>query len=63
VHDPWPLEDRKAMMREFIAGSAKRGTLPMLSPTHIAATFGSGKILPCEVEAEMMKHMQEGDGK
>jgi chromosomal replication initiation ATPase DnaA len=48
------------MMREFVAGSAKRGTLDLIDPAHVANTFGNGKILVCEVEAEMLKHPIEG---
>lgn len=54
--DAWSLEDRRAMMRYFVAGAARRGTLDLIDPAHVAATFGGGMILACEVEAEILKY-------
>ena len=63
--------DRKQMMRDVVALVASTATklgydaaevLRGLDPVHVANTYG-GDILPCEVEAEKLKHMQEGEGK
>jgi hypothetical protein len=35
----------------------------MIRPQFVASTYGTGMILPCEVEAEMMKYLSEGEGK
>ena len=52
------------MMRSFIAKIAGLGTLDKADPVRIANTYGpNGQILPSEVEAEMLKHRTESDGK
>jgi hypothetical protein len=46
-------------MRREVRRAALGGWLPMIRPEFFASTYGP-EIRPCEVEAEMMKHLQEG---
>lgn len=57
-----PLEDRRQMMRTVVAKMAKAGELHLIDAPAYATTYGP-HILPCEVEAEMMKFLSEGEGK
>jgi hypothetical protein len=56
----WSLEQRKQMMRAVVSDLAKAGVLPGVNAPAIASTYG---VKTCEVEAEMMKHLSEGEGK
>lgn len=58
--DAWPMENRRAMMRDTVAAMARHGDLHRINPQQYAGTYG---VKPCEVEAEMMKYLQEGEGK
>ncbi len=53
----WPKEQRLKQMREVVAYMAKHGDLSWIKPSQYAATWG---LSVATVEAEMMKHMQEG---
>lgn len=57
-----PLEDRRQMMRVVVAQMAAAGELHLIDAPAYARTYGPG-ILACEVEAEMMKHLSESEGK
>jgi hypothetical protein len=54
----WPLEKRREDMRREIARAAREGRLPLVRPPLFAATYG---VLSSEVEAELMRHLSEGD--
>jgi hypothetical protein len=54
----WPLEKRREDMRREIARAAREDRLPLVRPPLFAATYG---VLPSEVEAELMRHLSEGD--
>ena len=58
--EAWPLESRKQMMRDTILTMARHGDLNRVNPQCYAATYGVPVI---EVEAEMMKHLSEGEAK
>lgn len=53
----WSADDRKQMMRDVIRMLAGLGALRIQNAPAIATTYS---VNPCEVEAEMMKHLQEG---
>lgn len=55
--DPWPLEQRRSMMREIVSLMAKEGALHRIDAPAYARTYG---VLLAEVEAEMMRHLSEG---
>jgi hypothetical protein len=56
----WPLEKRRDDMRREIARAAREDRLALVRPPLFATTYG---VLPSEVEAELMRHLSEGDGK
>jgi hypothetical protein len=56
--EAWPLEKRREDMRREIARAAREDRLPLVRPPSFAATYG---VLPSEVEAELMRHLSEGD--
>lgn len=58
--EAWPLESRKQMMRHTILTMARHCDLSRVNPQCYAATYGVPVI---DVEAEMMKHLSEGEAK
>jgi hypothetical protein len=56
----WSLEDRKQMMRDVVGIIARANALRLVNAPAIASTYD---VLESEVTAEMMKHLQEGEGK
>jgi hypothetical protein len=58
----WSPESRREMMRDVVRLIAELGALRLENAPRIAATYGP-HITTAEVEAEMMKHMTEGEGK
>jgi len=54
--------DRKQTMRDVVRLIAQHGALRIENAARIAATYGPD-ITVCEVEAEMMRHLSEGEGK
>lgn len=58
--DAWPIENRRQMMRDVVTSLAKEDCLRVGFAPAIARTYG---VLPCEVEAEMMRHLSESEGK
>ena len=62
-HDEaWPLQARRQMMRDVIRLLSERGALRLVNAAAIATTYGPG-ITTLDAEAEMMKHLSEGEGK
>lgn len=58
--EAWPLEKRREMMRDVITALARESCLRIGFAPAIAKTYGVEKT---SVEAEMMKHLSEGEGK
>lgn len=58
--EAWPLEKRREMMRDMVRLISSKCALKIENAVPIARTYG---VRPCEVEAEMMKHLSESDGK
>lgn len=58
--DPWPIESRRRMMRDIVRLLNEKSVLRIENAAAISATYGLAQI---EVEGEMMKYLQEGDGK
>lgn len=56
----WPLESRRQMMRDVIRIIASKCALKIENAPAIARTYD---VPVACVEAEMMKHMQEGEAK
>lgn len=56
----WTREQRIQMMRQVIGLLAQHGETLGVKPKHFAATY---RVSVAEVEAELMRHLQEGEGK
>jgi len=53
-------EQRLKMMREVIGLLARHGETLGVKPIHFARTYG---VSEAEVDAELMRHLSEGEGK
>lgn len=58
--EAWPLESRRSMMREVVKLMAEESALHRIDAPAYASTYG---VSSAEVEAEMMRHLPEGEGK
>lgn len=58
--DAWPLEKRREMMRDVVRLIASTCALKLENAGPIAVTYGVSQAC---VEAEMMKHLSESEGK
>jgi len=56
----WSKEQRLKMMREVIGLLARHGETLGVKPIHFARTYG---VSEAEVDAELMRHLSEGEGK
>jgi hypothetical protein len=55
--EAYPLERRREDMKKIIEKASREGWLTFVRPEFVAITYG---ISAASVEAEMMKHLQEG---
>jgi hypothetical protein len=56
----WPKEQRLKMMREVIGLLARHGETLGVSPKDFARTYG---VTEADVDAELLRHLSEGEGK
>jgi hypothetical protein len=60
-HDQaWPLEKRREDMRTVIQKAVDQGWVSFIKPAFLASTYGLPTI---EADAELMRHLHEGEGK
>jgi hypothetical protein len=59
-HLAWPREKRLQTMRDVVTIIAGKNALKLENARAIAKTYS---VLPAEVEAEMMRHLSESEGK